>query len=83
MQTIRALLVFLFLSATAAYASDGFVLHYDSPAKEKSAVNRGKGKKPSKFGFMQTALPLGNAVCIKPNLLGFFPLPRFLSLIHI
>ena len=60
MQTIRALLVFLFLSATAAYASDGFVLHYDSPAKEKSAVNRGKGKKPSKFGFMQTALPLGN-----------------------
>ena len=60
MQALKTLLVFLLLSATAAYASDGFVLHYDSPAKEKSAVNRGKGKKPSKFGFMQTALPLGN-----------------------
>ena len=62
MQTIKTLLVFLLL-ATAAWANDsndGFVLHYDSPAKEKIAIKRGKGKKPSKFGFMQTALPLGN-----------------------
>ena len=60
MQTIKTLLVFLLLSATAAYANDRFVLHYDSPANDKSVVNRGKGKTPSKFGFMQTALPLGN-----------------------
>ena len=62
MQTLKTLLVFLLLSATA-FADDSnnrFVLHYDSPANDKSQVNRGKGKTPSKFGFMQTALPLGN-----------------------
>ena len=60
MHVIKTLVVFLLMSATAAYANDRFVLHYDAPANDKSAVNRGKGKTPSKFGFMQTALPLGN-----------------------
>ena len=38
-QLIRGLLVFLLLSTTVAYANDsndGFVLHYDSPANDKS-----------------------------------------------
>ena len=60
MQTIKTLLIFLILSATAAYANDRYMLHYDSPASDKSVANQGKGKTPTKFGFMQTALPLGN-----------------------
>ena len=60
MHAIKTLLVFLYLSATVAFANDRFVLHYDSPANDQNKVNRGKGKTPTKFGFMQTALPLGN-----------------------
>ena len=60
MQTLKTLLVFLLLSATAAYANDRFVLHYDSPANDKSVINQGMRTKPTKFGLMQTALPLGN-----------------------
>ena len=55
MQTIKTLIVFLLVSATTVSANDRFVLHYDSPANDKSQVNRGKGKTPTKFGFMQTA----------------------------
>ena len=57
---ILFVLLLLLLSATAADANDRFVLRYDSPANDKNKVNRGKGKTPTKFGFMQTALPLGN-----------------------
>ena len=56
MQIIKTLLVFLLFSLTAACANDRFVLHYDSPANDQNKVNRGKGKTPTKFGFMQTCL---------------------------
>ena len=56
--------VFLFFFvatfAAPAIADERYVLRYDSPANETQAKNKGKGKKPSKLGYMQTALPLGN-----------------------
>ncbi|MEN8724329.1 MAG: glycoside hydrolase family 95 protein [Lentimonas sp.] len=36
------------------------VLRYDAPANDKVVINQGKGKTPKSFGFMQTALPMGN-----------------------
>ena len=46
--------------ATMSVADERYVLQYDSPANESAAQKRGKGKTPKKFGFIQTALPLGN-----------------------
>ena len=43
-----------------AVADERHVLQYDSPANENVAAKKGKGKKPSKLGYIQTALPLGN-----------------------
>ena len=57
---ILTLLAVLVFAAPIAIADERYVLKYDSPASEKPVVSRGKGKRPPKFGFMQTALPLGN-----------------------
>lgn len=48
------------VSVLTSTADERFVLQYDSPANDASEANKGKGKKPSKLGFIQTALPLGN-----------------------
>lgn len=55
-----ALLVILLTLATVVVGDERYVLQYDAPAKDASLTNRGKGKKPSKIGYIQTALPLGN-----------------------
>ncbi|WP_442512193.1 glycoside hydrolase family 95 protein [Novipirellula sp. SH528] len=52
--------VSVFGAASAFGADERMVLQYDSPANDKAAINRGKGKTPTSFGFMQTALPMGN-----------------------
>jgi alpha-L-fucosidase 2 len=57
---LNAMLGMLLVSATLASANEGFVLQYDSPATDESLINKGKGKKPAKIGFIQTALPMGN-----------------------
>lgn len=54
------LLGILLLFATYVVADERYVLQYDAPANDQKVVNKGKGKKPSKIGYMQTALPLGN-----------------------
>lgn len=48
------------LAFATLHADERFVLHYDTPANDSAKTKRGKGKKAAKFGFMQTALPLGN-----------------------
>ena len=48
------------LSVAVTLADERFVLQYDTPANDRSMINRGKGNTPSKMGFMQTALPIGN-----------------------
>lgn len=41
-------------------SNSNMVLQYDAPANDKVAVNKGKGRTPTNFGYMQTALPMGN-----------------------
>ena len=50
----------LLLWVASATANERYVLQYDTPAHDASLINKGKGKRPTKFGFIQTALPLGN-----------------------
>ncbi|WP_372721825.1 glycoside hydrolase N-terminal domain-containing protein [Novipirellula sp.] len=54
------LLGILLAFVTMAAADERHVLRYDAPAKDASLVNKGKGKKPPKLGYIQTALPMGN-----------------------
>ena len=60
MKRILSTLAIALMSASALSANERFVLQYDSPANNKKAVIKGQGKTPKAFGFMQTALPLGN-----------------------
>ena len=59
-RTTAALLGLCLAFSTIAVANERYVLRYDSPANDASQRNTGKGKKPTKFGFIQTALPMGN-----------------------
>jgi len=56
---IKSLLVLLLLTATI-FADERYVLQYDAPGNNETVTKKGKGKKPPKFGYMQTALPIGN-----------------------
>ena len=60
MKKILTSISVMLLSLSTLSADGRFVLHYDEPAIDKKLINQGKGKKPTKFGYMQTALPIGN-----------------------
>lgn len=60
MKKALSVLSVTWLSICSLTADERFVLQYDSPANDKAAINKGKGSKPSKMGFIQTALPMGN-----------------------